>query len=253
MRDNRDVKPGAQRLGAPAPLGLGGIVGTARFGAPALPGLGDVTRKHVIRLLIAGAFVLSTGCQGLYLLAPDATEKIEAEYEIGEDSMAILVWADQSVRDEYPQVRNQICRSLTHHLRERLPDAKLIDARDVIDFQEDSGMDWTRLTNNEICAELECDYVLRVDLNEFTTRASNTPHLHKSRFDASLNLFGKSEREQIEALYQDEIRAIYPPDSKHGAYDVDERDLIHRTIEYFSQLAGRKFYPYEIRLEEKRS
>ena len=199
------------------------------------------------------ALMVGAGCQAAYLFAPDATEKVEAEYEIGKKSMAVLVWADQSVRDEYPQVRDQICRSLTYHLREQLPDAELIDARDVIDFQDDSGLNWQRMSNNEICEELECDYVLRVDMNEFTTRASNTPHLHKSRFDASLNLFGKSDREQIESLYQDEVRAMYPPDSKHGAYDIDERDLIHKSVEYFSVLAGRKFYNYELRLEDKRS
>lgn len=192
------------------------------------------------------------GCQLAYLFAPDATEKIEPEYTIGESSVAVIVWADQTTKDEYPQAVTQICRSLSHHLQEGIPEATIVSARKVLALQEEYDSTWSQMKTNELCDELDCEYILRVDLETFTTRASSTPHLRKARVDASMNLYKKAERETIQSVYQDEVRTLYPPESKHGAYDMDERDLMHSAIEFFSQKAAKKFYAHEILLEDKR-
>lgn len=213
-------------------------------------------RKRLARTLkattLALAIVTMTGCQLAYLFAPEATEEIQPEYTIGESSVAIVVWADQSIKDEYPQARRQIGRSLAHHLQEGCPDAKVVSARRVEDLQEDPSINLARMSTNELCEKLDCDYILRVDLEDFTTRASHTPHLKKARIDATINLYKKAERETIESVYQDEIRTLYPPESKHGAYDMDERDLMHAAIEFFSIKTAEKFYAHEILLEDKR-
>lgn len=203
-------------------------------------------------LLTAGGILASAGCQSLYFLAPDATEKVEPEYTVGEGKLAVIVWTDQSTRDEYPRARTQICRSLTHHLSENVKKAELVPARRVEKLQEESGLDWASMSTNELCEALDCDYILRVDMEEFTTRASSTPHLRKARVDATINLYKKADRETIESVYRDSIRTLYPPETKHGAYDMDERDLMHAAIEYFSMMTARKFYAHEILLEEKR-
>ncbi|MCA9254529.1 MAG: hypothetical protein KDA33_02780 [Phycisphaerales bacterium] len=192
------------------------------------------------------------GCQLAYLFTPDVTEEVQPEYTIGESSVAVLVWADQSVKDEYPQAQAQICRSLSHHLKEGMPDAVVVSARKVLSLQDEFDATWDQMKTNELCKELDCEYILRVDLETFTTRASSTPHLRKARIDASLNLYKKAEREAIQSVYQDEVRTLYPPESKHGAFDMDERDLMHSAIEFFSIKAARKFYAHEILLEDKR-
>lgn len=212
-------------------------------------------RKIAVPIAYAGlvlAMTTTLGCQVAYLFAPDATEEIQPEYTIGESTVAVVVWADQSIMDEYPQARTQICRSLSHHLKEGIPEATIVSARRVINMQNDSGLNWSQLGTNELCEELECEYILRVDLETFTTRASSTPHLRKARIDASMNLYKKAELETIQSVYQDEVRSLYPPESKHGAYDMDERDLMHSAIEFFSIKAARKFYAHEILLEDKR-
>ncbi len=201
---------------------------------------------------LSAVFLLSCGCQLAYLFAPDATETIQPEYTIGESSVAVVVWADQSIMDEYPQARTQICRSLSHHMKENLPDTNVVTARLVVRLQSDTSIDWTQMKTNELCEELECQHILRVDLETFSTRASSTPHLRKARIDASLNLYKKADQETIQSVYQDEVRSLYPPESQHGAYDMDERDLMHAAIEYFSTKAARKFYEHKILLEDKK-
>lgn len=201
---------------------------------------------------IAIVMTASLGCQLAYFFAPDAKEKVEPEYTIGESSVAVLVWADQSTTDEYPQAVTQICRSLSHHLVEGLPNATVVPARKVLSLQEEYDTTWSQMKTNELCKELDCEYILRVDLETFTTRASSTPHLRKARIDASMNLYKKADRETIQSVFQDEVRTLYPPESKHGAYDMDERDLMHSAIEFFSLKAARKFYAHEILLEDKR-
>lgn len=193
-----------------------------------------------------------TGCQAMYFFTdPEASRSVKAEYRVGNKKLAVVVWADRTVLDEYPAARRMVCRALTHELTTHLEPqgATLVSARVIQDFQENSDANWEAMSNNEIGKRLASDMVLRVDLIDFTTRAAETRQLQKARISANINLY-TSGRETSNSLYSDEIKTTYPPGSLHGAQDLHEADLLHQAVDYFAAVTARKFYDHEVKLED---
>jgi hypothetical protein len=221
------------------------------------PSLPVTIGGHRHRLLhVAGMALLVmplvAGCQAMYFFTnPDASRPVKAEYRVGKKKLAVIVWADRSVIDEYPSARRMVCRALTHELTTHLEEqgATLVSARKISEFQEHGDANWEAMSNNEIGKELKADMVLRVDLIDFTTRAAETRQLQKARISANVNLYPSGET-TANSLYSDEIKTTYPPDSLHGAQDLEEADLLHQAVDYFAAVAARKFYDHEVKLED---
>ena len=195
------------------------------------------------------------GCQGAYFLVdPAKSETAKAEYgKLDGHSIAVLVWADSSILDEHPHARRQVCRSVTYHMRKHLPDATLIAPRKVEAFQTETHADWLGMSHNDICEALECEFILRIDMLEFTTRASDTRALRKARVSAALNLYECGPIENLDAVYDTEINTTFPPDSLHGEEDIGESGLLHEAVEYFAEIATQKFYDHERQLRARKS
>ena len=212
-------------------------------------------RRHQIALLVIclGTLVMGTGCQGFYFLTnPNQSEKVEAEYgRIGKRKVAVVVWADQSTLDVYPRSRERVCRAVTHFMDERLDHARFVTYRDIRKLQERTDLDWESLRHAALCKELDCDLVLRIDLLEFTMRASDTRRLRKGRVSGTLALYEGGPEEHVDAVYQSEVKATYPPKSIHGAQDLDEAGLLHETVDAFAKEVARKFYAHEVKLQDR--
>ncbi|HWL94770.1 MAG TPA: hypothetical protein VNT79_14715 [Phycisphaerae bacterium] len=211
-----------------------------------------MNRLRLMRFSLFAA-IFSGGCQaGYFLTDPDATKTVPAEYDkIGGRRVAVVVWADRTTLDEYPTARRQLARSITHHMRKQLEKAKFIDERRVHELQEKSGMDWEAMTNGEVAKELGCDLILRIDLLEFTMRASDTPQLRRARIAGSVRLYEARPVENIEAVYDADVKITYPPGSIHGTQDENETDLLYTAVEYFAEMVARKFHEHEVKLQDK--
>jgi len=224
-----------------------------RPGAPGKPAaLPRCRRTLAVGLLCVLGVGLLSGCQSMYFLTdPEKTETVEAEYgKISDRTVAVLVWADQSIHDEFPRATRSVCRAVTHYMTKNLPKADIVSARKVGDFTSDTGRAWEEMSDNEICKALDCELVLRIDLLEFTSRASDTPELRKARIDATLNLYECGEEETLDAVYEDELKVTFPPKSLHGVQSMSEADLIHEVVEHFSQVTSRKFHAHEVKMQD---
>lgn len=216
----------------------------------------DEPRWRALRAAaLLGLSVGLLGCQGAYFLVdPEAAKKVKPDYgKIGHRKLAVLVWADQATIDEFPHVRRQFCGAVTYHLKKHLEKATFVSPRAVERLQETSGMDWQSMEANEICRELGCELLLRVELFEFTTRASKTTELRKARIGAALNLFECGEPEGIEPVYSGEVKITFPPGSLHGARSLNETDFLHAAVEYFAETAAKKFYAHEVKLQGRQA
>ncbi len=213
-------------------------------------------RSTLIRFgpVLMAPLIMLAGCQALFFFTnPDASETHEAEYgKIGSRKIAIVVWTDQSTIDVYPNARSEVCRAVTYHLKDNLKQASFVSHRDIDEFMQENWKTWEGMSHAEICKHLDCNMVLRVDMQEFTTRASETRQLRKARLGATINLYDGEAGGGMDAVYEDEIKITYPPGSIHGVQDLDETDLLHGAINHFAEMAARKFYNHEIKLRNKR-
>ncbi len=188
----------------------------------------------------------TSGCQlGYFLVDPEKEQRVKAEYgRIGDRKLAIVVWADRSTLDIYPRARRRVGKAVAYYMEKHLPDARLVRAEEVARLQERSGIDWQAMSPKQLCERLSCDLILRVDLLEYTTRASGTRELRKGRVRATLNLYERSQTASEDAVYEAEVLETYPPASLHGAWDMDDGQILHETVEQFADAAARKFYDH---------
>jgi hypothetical protein len=109
------------------------------------------------------------------------------------------------------------------------------------------------MRNGAIGEELGADLVLRLDLEEFTNRATDTRELRKARVAAQLLLYECGDRAGLDSVYSDDVSTTYPPDSHHGIRVENDADLMHDAVELFADAVARKFYEHERRLQARPS
>jgi hypothetical protein len=198
----------------------------------------------VVGLILTGA--VAGGCQLAYFLVdPDKEQAVKAEYgKIGNRSVAVVVWADQATLDVYPRARERLCRAVTYYMKQHLPKARPVEPRRVARLQDRIDTDWESMSVRRLCEKLECDMILRVDLLEYTTRATGTRELRRGRIRATVNLHEGGDRAAEASVYETEVKATYPPTSWRGVADLDEGQILHETAEVFAQAVMRKFYDH---------
>lgn len=187
-----------------------------------------------------------TGCQAMYFLTPEETKDVKAEYgKIGNQSLAVVVWADRHTLDVDPKARRRVCDAIIYELKRNLPDAELVPAKKIADLQENSGLAWHTMSHHDVAKELECDLVLRVDLLEYTTRAADTRELRKGRVSGSVNLYDGTDAARPDALYSTDVTATFPPSGEASITTMDEYDLLRAAIEQFGQAVAKKFFDHQ--------
>lgn len=202
-------------------------------------------RRMALGLLLACGLALG-GCQAAYFLTdPDKEKEVKAEYsKIGSRKVAVVVWADQAMLDMYPRVRYQVAKAAAYYMQKHLSAAKFVDADEVRKMQTGEGADWENMSAKDVSRRLSCDLVLRIDLLDFTTRASETRELRKGRIRGVLNLYEGGQEARDDAAYNTDVVVTYPPASVHGTVDLDDEQIIHETVELFAQTVAEKFYDH---------
>ena len=204
------------------------------------------TRPVVYLVLTPFAFPALGGCAAAYFMTdPEKEKSVKAEYsKIGDRRVAVVVWSDHATRDMYPQVRYQVCKAVTYDLHKNLPSARFVEADEVRKLQERDSGDWENTPSKQLCERLKCDLLIRVDLLDFTTRATEAKELRKGRIRATVQVYdGEQPGSEIPA-YQTDVLVTYPPKSLHGVPDMEETEILHETVQLFGQTVGKKFYDH---------
>jgi len=216
---------------------------------------GAATRLHRLRRIrlasLAWIVFCGTGCQGMYFLFPEKKELRTAECnQITNQRVGVLVWAEQATLDYDALARVRVGKTVTFYLKKNLPEASFVDPMTVARMQDRGAIDWEGMSNTELCKELKCDMLLRIDLLEYTTRALSARELRKGRVRGTVNLYSTNESAGSDPVYRSEVVATYPPASTQGVLDQTDEDILRATVDEFGLEVARKFYAYEISYTE---
>lgn len=200
--------------------------------------------RAAVLLLVAAA----AGCQLPYFLMPkEPKRKVAAEYDklVGRN-IAIVVWTDQATLDEDYMARYRIADQIRYHLSRAIKNVKFTDIRDLIDFQENSGSDWEGMKNADIGRRFKADVVLRCDVLEYTTRASDAREVRKGRVRATINVFDAKGNDADRAVFATEVAASYPTDTKTDILSSSDVDILNGTLRVFGERVAQKFSEHEV-------
>lgn len=189
---------------------------------------------------------MMTGCQAMYFLTPEQEKEVKAEYgKITTERVAVVVWADQTTIDIDPRARRRVADAVLYDMKKYLPDAKFVPAKEVEEFQDSSGLDWESMTATELAKEFKCDFILRIDLSEYTTRAADTRELRKARVRGTVNLYEAGDARD-QSSYSTEITSTFPAEAGIGLTDRDDADLLREATSQFGQMVSRKFHDHKV-------
>ena len=195
---------------------------------------------------LAAFLCCSTGCQLPYFLMSDKKEKHPAECNaISNQKVAVLVWAEQATLDADALARVRVGKTVTYYLKKNLTEATFVDPVTIARMQDRGQIDWEAMSNAELCKELKCDMLVRIDLLEYTTRALSARELRKGRVRGSVNLYSADATTGGDAIYRSEVVATYPPSSTQGLLDQSDEDILRETVDEFGLAVARKFHAYE--------
>ncbi len=199
-------------------------------------------------ICLAALLPIHSACQNAYFLAMlnEPKKKIAPEFDkLGGKPVAIVVWADQATLDEDYAARYRTADAVRYHLTQKIKDAKLVDIREITRFQESSGNDWEGMTNAELGKEFKADFVLRVDLLEYTVRARDSREVRKGRVRATVSVYDVTKPGADHPVYGKEISAVYPPDGKTDVMNASDSSILNGALAIFGEKVAQKFVEHE--------
>ena len=123
--------------------------------------------------------LFATGCNmlsyPLAVMASEQTEKIPAEFnKLDGKKAAVVVWAQPETMLQFPHMRLELASQVTYQMKQRLETTQVVSAEQIADYQ-DRNLNWDALPPTQIGKQFGADYVVFIELLEYSTRDPKTP------------------------------------------------------------------------------
>lgn len=192
------------------------------------------------------------GCQALaYPLAVahmDDTEKVPAEFSKLEGrKIAVVIWAESGTLYQFPHMRLELASQVTYQMGQHLEASQVVPPQAIADYQgRDPNWDSTQPT--EIGKRFGADYVVFVELLEYSTREPNTPGLFRGRAKASVVVYDVADPTARWTLSP--ATAEYPS-GRQSLAASDDQAVHSQLLEILGSQITAKFYSHEVPKDKK--
>jgi hypothetical protein len=207
-------------------------------------------RSLLVSLMLLAVAAGSSGCRALALLwLPEPTKTVHADFPyLADKSVAIAVRASAETAAIYPHVRWDVADHVRVALERHVPGIEVVDPREVRDFQRDN-QDWEQMDPAVLGRQLGAQYLLEIELMEFTTREPESEYLFRGHITAAVRVYNtKYLKSQCVKSWQ--IHTVYPPDGPGGWAEGDrDRAIRAQTMEAFAEEVAGKFYDRKVKVE----
>jgi hypothetical protein len=206
-----------------------------------------------VLLLLAACGGCTTSHQRyfLYLFAPASqTKTVAAEFaDFPGHSVAVVVYAGESVVYEYPYARLRLTRVIAAELEQRVRKVKIVDPRVVLRYQ-DENVNWDSMAKTELGKAFKTDYVLLVSLMEYTSQEPGSVGLSRGRINAEASVYQTSLPEARARVWEAaSISAMFPEDAPMGLLKQEARGILDETERRFVDALVKKFYKHKVEVK----
>jgi len=199
----------------------------------------------VLPMLLLLSMHLS-GCQAIRFLvfgvAPTGKGQwVPAQCEVLSKGkrVLVLVYADQAIQYQQEQLaRYNTAAFAASELQSKLK-VEVVDPAAVEHFQA-ANINWANQPLSKIGQRFHADYVLYIELLEFTTAAEESGELLRGRIAANASLYPTGTVDQ--QLWQGNVGAVYPPDNPEVAGLGVAQRISDETLKLFAEHLVKCFY-----------
>jgi len=140
---------------------------------------------------IVGGLTLASaaGCNlagPLAMMTPEPTETVPAEFNrLDGKKVAILVWTPPETVLQFPHIRLELASQIAYQMKQRLKNTQVVPPEQIAEYQ-DRNLNWDATPPTQIGKPFGADYVVFVEVLEYSTRDPRTPGLFSGRAKASV-------------------------------------------------------------------
>ena len=194
--------------------------------------------------VVVTLMVLTSALSGCWLAAADQRmrgKEVTAEYlGLENKSVAIVIFTDQALVNEFPDARAEISGFLANQMRSSLPTTRLLAPKDVIAWQDET-INWFGLSESDIGQHFGVDRVLMIELLNYSTTSRGGVGDLQGNIRATAKIFEVDKLSQLPA-WRGVFDVSWPKDGPVDVARTNESVVRQRTLEMFaSRVTGRLF------------
>lgn len=160
-------------------------------------------------------------------------------------SIAVMVTADEFTRFTHPQVTDAVGRAVSSSLASNVPGVRVMDPRQMAQFQEQNPF-WMTLPPADVVQRLAVDRLVVIDLVEFTTHEPGNAHLWRGVVVANIDVLEADVATPNNAVYHTTVKTMYPPGNGVGVLNHDDPTMRLGMIKTLATTVSNLFAEYEV-------
>ncbi len=207
--------------------------------------------SHAWPLAAAALLVAGSGCEAVSWVAQGAVGsepppiKVPAEYDgLKDQRVAVLVDMGLATRYQHPMAQLECCEAISQRLAAKVPDAKVVDARQVVEFQR-RNIYWSSVPNAKLANRLGVTRLVMVDVMEYRLHEPGNRYLWQGRISARVGVVEADGPRPNAFAYETTVRAQYPPEEPKPLVRTDVQSIRMGTLKLLARSVVGKFHEHE--------
>jgi predicted small secreted protein len=173
-----------------------------------------------------------------------ALEVTAEYYGLKDQTVAVLINADYPVLYQHRDIQWELGTAISNLIADGVPGVKVIDARDVVAFQN-RNIYWSTAPYGELAKKLGCTRLILVELQEFRLHEPGNTMMYRGVASARVEVAEANGAKPNDAAYATVVTAAYPPNNPQGIPDADPQTIRKGIVDIFSRSVAWKFFDHE--------
>ncbi len=208
----------------------------------------QMMKNFALPALLLVCFSFLSGCPLFGWLAQGAVGtkpppvKVHAEYHgLENQTVAVLVDADQALLFQNPLAQYEVSAAISLRLAAGVPGIKVIDAKQVADFQN-ANIYWNTTKYSELAKKLGATRLMIVDLIDYRLHDAGDVNIWKGVASAKIDVAETDGAKPNDLAYTTNVSVAYPPDKPQGLLNSDAATMRFGLLDLLSRGVAGKFH-----------
>jgi len=148
-----------------------------------------------------------------------------------------------AVSDRYSSVQSDILEAVTRRLKRE--GIQVVDSNKVLNWLDDHNGVWN--DPDEVAQAFEADYIIHIDLDEFTHRAENSPNMYQGRANGTVHAYEIQEVRDVKiatSVFSEPYRSVYPPHHPKPRSQASGKMFLRQYVAQISEELAQMFYDH---------
>ena len=172
--------------------------------------------------------------------------KVAAEYKgLAGKRVAVIVAADEQTLYGHPGAPLSISKAVSSQLASALPDVKVSNPEQVVDFQRKNPY-WATLPYKMLLKRLDVDRLIIIDLATYSTHEPGNTHVWRGVVTASVSVADAEVENPNNLTYTQAVGARFPESQPVGVLDAEESTIEMGLNREFATRVATLFFEHQV-------